>query len=91
MIPGSQKRRAPRTSAFVEFVSIGFLIGRDGGIRQLCRGPVTPAAPAPDPSSPTSDHAVPPSEGGTHSGANARLAHCGCNGAKGNRRDWTPA
>lgn len=63
------------------------VLARDGWACQLCRRPIDPAIPWPDPRSPSIDHIVPLSRGGQHSLANVQAAHLGCNSAKGDRCD----
>ncbi len=57
---------------------------RDGWTCWLCGHRVDPHAPIGSPSSPTVDHVVPRSRGGSNDVANLRLAHRRCNGRRGN-------
>jgi hypothetical protein len=59
------------------------LAARDGWVCWLCEGPIDPDAPTRSPASPTVDHVVPRSRGGTSDPDNLRLAHRRCNGARG--------
>ncbi len=64
---------------------------RDGWTCWLCGHRVDPFAPSGSPSSPTVDHVVPRSRGGSNDDTNLRLAHRRCNGRRGNHLpelDW---
>ena len=78
------RRRIP-DGQFIDSVSREDIFERDGWKCQLCGGNVPKAATFPDPKSPTLDHIIPLSRGGTHESSNAQLAHFACNSAKGNR------
>ncbi|QDM56277.1 HNH endonuclease [Gordonia phage SweatNTears] len=58
---------------------------RDGWICQLCADPVDPDDKHPSKWSPSLDHIIPLSRGGTHTWDNVQLAHLGCNSSKGGR------
>lgn len=58
---------------------------RDQWTCGLCRRPVDPLLPWPDPMSASVDHIVPLSRGGEHSLDNAQCAHLSCNCRKGDR------
>lgn len=58
---------------------------RDGYQCQLCGQPVDMAVAYPDARSASIDHVVPISKGGDDTRKNVRLAHLGCNHARGNR------
>lgn len=66
-------------------LSIEQLGRRDGWRCHLCCKRVVPAVPSPHPQSPSFDHLVPISHGGTDAPENLRLAHLGCNSRRGNR------
>lgn len=78
-------RRRFDDGQFVESVSRESIFKRDDWKCQLCGGAVPSSASFPDPQSPTLDHIIPLSKGGTHEPSNVQLAHYGCNSAKGNR------
>jgi len=79
------KRNAALYAAFVEDVSLEFLFERDRGQCQLCGYELSMTTKWPDPKTPTRDHVVPLSKGGTHERGNLQLACADCNIAKGNR------
>lgn len=58
---------------------------RDAWRCHLCGDLVDSQLSWPDPMSPSLDHVVPLSLGGSHTPENVRLAHVRCNSAKGNR------
>lgn len=60
----------------------GMVTVRDGGICQLCGEPVDLTATFPDRMSPTLDHVLPKSLGGTDEPTNLRLAHLTCNSSR---------
>lgn len=74
-------RRRARARA-VESVGIRYLMERDGGRCQLCRGKVRGDKRFPHPKSPSVDHIIPLSRGGTHERRNCQLAHLICNSLK---------
>lgn len=80
-------RRIMANEAFVEHVSLGKLIKRDGGICKLCDKPVDQSKKCPHRDAPTIDHITPISKSGKHSYQNTQLAHYGCNSSK---RDKLP-
>jgi 5-methylcytosine-specific restriction endonuclease McrA len=55
---------------------------RDNWTCQLCWLPVDPNVAWPDPMSPSVDHIIPLSRGGTHALGNVQSAHLGCNSSK---------
>jgi len=57
---------------------------RDKGLCHMC-GKRMGRQVWPHPLSPSLDHVIPLSRGGVHDPTNVRLAHLGCNVAKGNR------
>lgn len=76
-------RRAERAGALViEAFDRREVFERDGWICYRCDRPTNRDASPFDTLSPTVDHVVPLSKGGTHSLANARTACLGCNSAK---------
>jgi 5-methylcytosine-specific restriction endonuclease McrA len=78
-------RRARKLNAYVEPVSFAYIFRRDKGRCQLCGKRVEGRRDPLDPLSPTLDHIVPLSKGGSHEKANVQLAHRACNSAKGDR------
>ena len=58
---------------------------RDGWMCSLCESPIDPLLQYPDPLSPSIDHVIPVSTGGTHERSNVASAHLVCNLRKGNR------
>ena len=76
-----QKARL-RNARVAEQVSFAAVCERDRWRCQLCRRRVSKTRPYPDPMSPSLDHVVPLADGGTHTMANAQLAHLRCNVAK---------
>jgi 5-methylcytosine-specific restriction endonuclease McrA len=72
-------------AVFVEEVSLDFLFERDHSRCQLCGCELNMATRWPDPRTPTRDHIVPLSKGGTHERGNLQLACAECNIRKSNR------
>lgn len=66
-------------------ISVLALEERDGPECGLCRDYVDVTIMAPDPMSPSIDHVLPRSRGGTNAPENCQLAHRGCNSAKKDR------
>lgn len=60
---------------------------RDEWTCQLCRLPIDPEVAWPDRMSPSIDHVIPLSRGGTHSMSNVQSAHLGCNSRKADKVD----
>src|SRR5690606_23273928 len=58
---------------------------RDGWTCQLCLKPIDQGIAWPDPMSPSVDHIIPLSKGGTHALSNVQSAHLGCNSSKSNK------
>lgn len=79
------KRNATLYAVFVEDVSLEFLFERDKGCCQLCGHLLSLNTKWPDPRTPTRDHIVPLTKGGTHERTNLQLACACCNIGKGNR------
>lgn len=61
------------------------IFDRDNGICWICGGDVPRNAAKPDPRTPSVDHVVHASRGGTDTLDNVKLAHLGCNIRRGNR------
>lgn len=79
------KWRAQRAGAYAEAVDRGAIFERDGGMCQICKKPVRLDREFPHPLSPSLDHILPISKGGTHEPRNVQLTHWICNHRKGNR------
>jgi 5-methylcytosine-specific restriction endonuclease McrA len=73
------KRNATLYTVFVEEVSLAFLFERDKGRCQLCGWELNMTTQWPHPRTPTRDHVLPLSKGGTHERANLQLACAVCN------------
>jgi len=80
-----RERRHRKKDRFVESVSLGEIYLRDNGVCQLCGLKVNMNCRVPHPKSPTIDHIIPISLGGTHEQKNAQLAHFICNSRRGNK------
>lgn len=65
--------------------SLGVVVARDGWDCRLCGEPVNSRLSAPNPASPSIDHVVPYSLGGSHDEENLQLAHLLCNQIKNNK------
>lgn len=79
------KRNAILYTVFVEEVSLAFIFARDAGRCQLCGETLSMETKWPHPRTPTRDHVVPLSKGGTHERTNLQLACAECNVRKGDR------
>ena len=79
------KRRAQKRGTQVEDLRPIDIYERDIWLCGLCVTPVDPDCAWPDPMSPSLDHILPLSKGGTHTYENVQLAHLTCNVSKGNR------
>lgn len=79
------RRRATKANAFVEKVYRRTVYEADGYRCHLCNKKTDPTKTAPHPRSPTLDHVIPLSKGGTHERANVRTACFLCNSRKGDR------
>lgn len=79
------KRRAQKLGTQVEDLRPIDIYERDIWLCGLCVTPVDPDCAWPDPMSPSLDHILPLSKGGTHTYENVQLAHLTCNVSKGNR------
>lgn len=73
-----------------ETIRLRDIAERDGWICQLCGDPVDPSIQDHGPDSPSLDHIVPVSRGGSHTCDNVQLAHLSCNVRKGNRLPGEP-
>lgn len=82
-----RRKNVVRRGAVVEGLVLGIeqLGRRDGWRCHLCLQVVGAAIRSPHPRSPSFDHLVPISHGGTDAPENLRLAHLGCNSRRGNR------
>ena len=79
------RRRAKIRGATAERISREAIFARDEWTCGICREPIDPAAKHPDMGSPSLDHILPISRGGTHTLDNVQAAHLGCNLSKGAR------
>lgn len=78
-VPYAAKRRYHPGSA----IALRVIVERDEGICQLCGNSVDVDARFPDRQSPSRDHIIPLSRGGSDLPENVQLAHLGCNMDKG--------
>lgn len=78
-----ERRRSRKRNAYVADVNRLAIFNRDKWTCQLCGRKVDRKKVAPHPRSPSLDHIVPISRGGTHEPANVQLACFGCNSRKG--------
>lgn len=78
-----RRRDAGRGRAKHGGMTVFDLGDRDGWKCHLCRTRVDRALPWPHPKSPTFDHLIPVSDGGTDDATNLALAHAGCNSSRG--------
>lgn len=81
----SHNRRARLAAAFVANVPTHMIYERDDYMCKLCNQPLNMQVPAPHPLSPSIDHIIPISKGGTHEPNNVQAAHFICNSHKGHR------
>lgn len=81
----AHKRRAVVHNAFVAHVTPSKIYRRDWYMCKLCNQPLNMNAKAPHPLSPSIDHVIPLTKGGTHEPSNVQAAHLRCNISKGNR------
>ena len=72
-------RRAVKYQTQAEPINEKIVYLRDGWICQICRKRVNKALKHPNPMSPSLDHIIPLSQGGTHTYANVQLVHLTCN------------
>lgn len=79
------KRNAMLYAAFVEDVSLAEIFARDRGRCKICGCELSMDTKWPHPRTPTRDHVVPLSKGGTHERGNLQLACAECNIRKGDR------
>lgn len=79
------RRRAAQRGTAAEAIRPRDIFERDDWTCGICREPVDPALAAPHPKSPSVDHVIPLSRGGTHTRDNVQTAHLGCNCRKGAR------
>lgn len=75
-------RRGSKMTDDAEQFERSEIYDRDGWICQLCMEPVDQSAKYPDHLSPSLDHVIPLAKGGSHTRANAQLAHWICNTSK---------
>jgi hypothetical protein len=77
-----EKSARPETTRRVYFA---YICERDRWRCHVCGKRVSIDHEAPHPLAPTRDHIIPLARGGTHEPANVKLAHYGCNSARGDR------
>jgi hypothetical protein len=77
-----EKASRPETTRRVYFA---YICERDRWRCHVCGKRVSIKHEAPHPLAPTRDHIIPLARGGTHESANVKLAHYGCNSARGDR------
>ena len=75
-------RWALKHKSQVESINEKVVYLRDGWICQICHKRVYKKVKYPDSMSPSLDHIIPLSKGGSHIYANVQLAHFGCNSGK---------
>lgn len=78
-------KRARKRSASIEIVNAINIFNRDNWICHICNKKIYKKYKWPNPLSPSLDHIIPLSKGGSHSQSNIKAAHLGCNCSKGNR------
>lgn len=84
----TRKRRALKAGVLSEPYTRDEIAERDNYICWLCDKPVDMSLEWPDPESPSVDHVVPLSLGGSDLKSNVKLAHLGENVTRGNRINW---
>lgn len=85
----ARRRRIGLSIGERALICVGDLVRRDGSDCALCGKPVDFLIGWNDPESPTMDHIVPVSDPrSTHTLANLRLTHRGCNEKRGSSRDF---
>lgn len=82
----NQRRKAVIRGSAAEKIDCDVVFDRDGWTCKLCGEPVNRSVAAPHRSSPSIDHIIPLSKGGSHTYDNVQCAHFGCNSRKGNRQ-----
>lgn len=86
-----RKARAKRLgSTRTEVIYYESIFRRDNYICGICNDPVKRYAVWPDPESPSIDHRIPVSAGGTHTRDNVQCSHLRCNQRKGARLQGQP-
>lgn len=80
-----QRRRAVKSGAYTDPVSIEAIGRRDRWRCHICAAEIDRSLRHPDPLSLSIDRVVPLSVGGTHEPANVKLAHLRCNVSRGAR------
>jgi 5-methylcytosine-specific restriction endonuclease McrA len=68
----------------IDFIGPEIVYKKAGYVCGICNKPVDPSLDYPDPESPSLDHIMPLSLGGTHTWDNVQLAHLRCNEKKNN-------
>ncbi|MFF7191782.1 HNH endonuclease [Streptomyces sp. NPDC008222] len=80
-----RRRAQKKATSTGDPVLLADIAERDGWRCHICGKAVNSKLKWPHVKSASLDHLVPLSKGGAHDPANVRLAHLGCNSAKGNR------
>ena len=79
VMDSSRTKRARRKNAIIEKFPAMEIFERDKWVCQFCGKKVSKKIKWPDPLSPSLDHIIPISKGGSHERKNTQLAHLGCN------------
>lgn len=79
---GKHRYRARKRAAFVEDVSLPYVLARDGQRCGICGEIIPRGVEYPDRRSASLDHIIPLALGGTHELSNVQAAHFGCNSRK---------
>jgi len=81
----NRKQRALKYETRVEIITEKIIYVRDALVCQHCKKRMNKNLKWPHPMSPSLDHIVPLSQGGTHTYGNIQLAHLSCNLSKHNK------
>jgi hypothetical protein len=83
-VTAHRKRAKKFNNGPIEFIGPEIVYKKAGYVCGICNKPVDPSLDYPDPESPSLDHIMPLSLGGTHTWDNVQLAHLRCNVKKNN-------
>jgi hypothetical protein len=78
-------RRSRKFGALYEYIDIYNIYKRDNWICGICGAKVNKRLKYPNPNSPSLDHIIPLSKGGSHTNDNVQISHLRCNLSKGNK------